>query len=205
MTIKNIIFDWSGVILNDIDQAWGAMNYIFKHYNVKEMDTEEFKQKFFLPYMDFYEKYVPNITREELAPLFKKGIETAPKLIIYSGIKETLDKLKEKQIKMFVQSTHPQEEILKESKEGNIENYFEEIYGSLNNKKESIKEILNKNNLNPDETIFVGDMVHDIDTAKSASLKIAVVTYGYDSKEKLEKYDPDFILNKLDEIVDLIK
>ena len=67
-----------------------------------------------------------------------------------------------------------------------------------------IKKLIVENDLKVQETIFVGDMVHDIDAAKAVNIKIAVVTYGYDSKTKLEKENPQFILNKFEDIKKLI-
>ena len=202
--IKTIIFDWSGVISDDLTQAYEAAMYIFKDFGAKQMTKEEFRDAFFLPYMDFYVKYIPRAIKEKIDSLFTEALKvvTAPK--IYSGVKEVLKTLKEKQVKMFVLSTHPQKEILKEIEEYELGDMFEKIYGSVQDKRDILTKLIEENNLDKNEIIFVGDMVHDIEAAKSVGIKIAVVSYGYDSKEKLEEHKPDFILNKFEDIKKLI-
>ena len=48
-------------------------------------------------------------------------------------------------------------------------------------------------------------MVHDIETAKLAKVKSIAVLSGYDEKEKLEKAEPDYILQDIGELPALIE
>lgn len=43
---------------------------------------------------------------------------------------------------------------------------FEHCYVEIMDKREKIREILTVHNLDPQETMFVGDMVHDLETAR---------------------------------------
>ena len=72
---------------------------------------------------------------------------------------------------------------------------FEHAYVEVMDKREMIREILRTHDLDPAETAFVGDMVHDIETAKHGGvLDIAVLT-GFDSLEKLAAANPTVILD----------
>ncbi len=205
MTIKNIIFDWSGVISDDLTQSYEANMYIFKKFRVNKLTKEEYKEAFFLPYLDFYKKYIPNAKKEEIDSLFIEALKRVSKPRIFIGVKETLEALNKRKIKMFVLSSHPITSVLEEAKDYGIKNLFEKIYGSVSNKIDEIKKLIEKNTLNIQETIFIGDMIHDIKSARSVNIRIAVVTYGYGSKIKLEKENPDFILNKFEEVMKIKK
>lgn len=71
------------------------------------------------------------------------------------------------------------------------------------NKVEEIHEFLDVMKTKNEETLYVGDMVHDIETAKAAGLDVVAVTYGYDSLEKLKPHKPTYIINNLNELKEL--
>src|SRR5690242_21622695 len=48
-----------------------------------------------------------------------------------------------------------------------------------------IHEILRENNLQPDETLFIGDMEHDIATARHGGIHSCAVLTGYNTLEQL--------------------
>lgn len=48
-------------------------------------------------------------------------------------------------------------------------------------------------------------MVHDIRTARNAGVRVAVVSRGYTSKEKLEEAKPDYIFDSLEEVGELFE
>jgi phosphoglycolate phosphatase len=63
-----------------------------------------------------------------------------------------------------------------------------------------IHRILAENNLPPGETIFIGDMQHDIDTARHGGIGSCAVLTGYNSLEQLRASKPDLIVEHLGEL-----
>ena len=59
---------------------------------------------------------------------------------------------------------------------------------------------MKKNNFNPNETAYIGDMSHDIHAGKKAKVITIAVLWGYYSKERLAKEKPDFLIKDLDEL-----
>ena len=53
---KNIIFDWSGVINDNWETTLLTANKLFKHFNVPEITSEEFRREWIQPFMLFYNK-----------------------------------------------------------------------------------------------------------------------------------------------------
>ncbi len=54
----------------------------------------------------------------------------------------------------------------------------------------------------PENTVFVGDTVMDIEAAKRAGCTTAAVTYGIGKREALLEKEPDLIIDSFDEILD---
>ena len=57
-----------------------------------------------------------------------------------------------------------------------------------------------ENNLKPDETLFIGDMEHDIETAKHGGVHSCAVLTGYNTLEQLRAAKPDLIVEHLSEL-----
>jgi ADP-ribose pyrophosphatase YjhB (NUDIX family) len=52
----------------------------------------------------------------------------------------------------------------------------------------------------PDETLFIGDMQHDIDTARHGGIHSCAVLTGYNTLEQLRVAEPDLIVEHLGEL-----
>ena len=73
------------------------------------------------------------------------------------------------------------------------------------NKDEVIAYALEKAGVeNPDDCIMVGDRKFDVDGAKKLGMKSVGVTYGYGSREEIEKSDPTFIADSVDQLKQIL-
>ena len=63
--IKNIIFDWSGVVNDSVENLLIVVNRMFAELHLNPISLLELKQEWEQPYMRFYNKYAPNLTLEE--------------------------------------------------------------------------------------------------------------------------------------------
>ena len=48
--IRNIIFDWSGTLVDDLPAVWQATNYVLTQCGRAEMSLEQFRAEFCLPF-----------------------------------------------------------------------------------------------------------------------------------------------------------
>jgi len=206
--IKNIIFDWSGVILDDLLIVYEVVMAIFLKFDVRRISLEEFKREWEQPYMKFYEKYgIGRLTREEEVNLYGslyKSIKSKYPPKVYLNIKEVLQKFKKAGINIVVLSSNLRETILSDIEEFGLQGIFKEINSDVHDKAEVIYEIIKRNKFNPEETIFIGDTAHEVEAGKSANTKTAAVTWGYNNEEKLRAANPDFIIHNLEELESII-
>ncbi len=74
--------------------------------------------------------------------------------------------------------------------------HFDFVYsdGSLFGKGKIIKKLLKKYNYPKNNVLYIGDEVRDIDAAREAHIKIASVTWGFNSEKGLMKNNPDFVI-----------
>ena len=54
--IRNIIFDWSGTLVDDLPAVWRASNYVLERSGAPAMSLEDFRVQFSLPFTEFYDR-----------------------------------------------------------------------------------------------------------------------------------------------------
>ena len=81
--------------------------------------------------------------------------------------------------------------------------FFEATYAGVLDKREVIHEILETHNLAKDETAFVGDMTHDVETARHGGISSIAVLTGYHHAEVLAGVRPDITVPDLGVLVKL--
>ncbi len=197
--IKNIIFDWSGVLSDDIVPVHRATMNVFRKLGVKALTLEYFKKEFTSPYMNFYKKFT-NVSQEELKKLYIKEIHSVGEPKPFPNAKKILEFLHGKGIKLAILSTVPQTKLEKELDGYGFRKFFVDASGGNHDKTKAIVRVMKKNGFAPEETVYVGDMTHDVEVGKKAGATTIAVSWGYQTKEQLRREKPDFIIDKLDEI-----
>ena len=81
-----------------------------------------------------------------------------------------------------------------------IGSFITKPYIGIEDKTSKIHHILDENHLNRDETLFVGDMEHDIEAGRAGGVHTCAVLTGYNHLEKLQAMEPDLICEDLGEL-----
>jgi len=202
--IKNIIFDWSGVINDSIKNHLCVVNKMFKELGAKEISLEELKENWEQPYMRFYNKYLPNLTIKEEDVVYKKAIFECPKGKPYPGIVDLLEEFKDAGKKMVVLSSDLPDTLLPEIKNFGLEDIFIDVIYDVHDKTKGLYELIKRNNFKIEETIFIGDSNHEIEEGKKAGVTTGAVTWGFSTEKRLRALNPDFIIRDLDDFKSVI-
>ncbi len=204
--IKNLVFDWSGTLSNDMHQVYETVMKVFEHYGVARISLDEFRDSYTLPYMAHARRFGIGCRRDELDAVFARHFRSCGFPEPLPGVEQVLQQLKSSGKKLIVLSSHRQEFLEEEAARffnGNSELYFDKLFGSVHNKEDEILPVIKAVDFIPSETIIVGDTEHDIRAGHRAGLFTAAVLTGYRPKEKLELARPHFVLNDLSELFKL--
>lgn len=204
--LKNLLIDWSGTLADDILPVFKASNAVLRKFGNSEISLEEFRKEFCLPYMDFYKKYIPNIPKDKIDSIFRKAIKPElKKITLLDCSREFLEFAKQRRIRVFIFSSFHHDELVKQIEDFGLIDYIEKIYGGVVDKRQKIFDVLKENNLSREQTLFIGDMEHDIQAGKSAGIKTAGVLTGYQSRETLIREKPDYLCTDIKEIMVILK
>lgn len=196
--IRNILLDWSGTLADDLGPVLAATNAIFREYGKAELTRDEFRHHFRLPFSGFYAELLPEASAEGLEELYEHhfaGLQDDVALL--PGVLDFLDFCDRTGRRTFLLSTIQARHFDAQAGRLGVRDRFEHPYVGIMDKREKIREILEIHGLDPAETAFVGDMVHDIETAHHGGVLGIAVTTGFDPIEKLLPADPAVIVDGL--------
>lgn len=204
--IRNILFDWSGTLVDDLPAVWEATNYVFRQAKLAEMSLERFRAEFCLPFKAFYDRYTPSIPMAQLEEWFHGRFRQVQHTVVpILHARAFLEACQERNIRMFVLSTMHPEHFATHAAVTGFGKFFERAYAGVMDKRIGILSVLKENGLAPEETLFIGDMQHDIDAAKHGQVHSCAVLTGYTTLELLRKSGPDLIVEHLEELRDLLE
>ena len=195
---KNLIFDWSGTLVDDLGPVIEATNEVLGRYGVAALDREGFRRRFRLPYREFYAEMLPLVPLEELEGHFRKAFaDAATPVTVLPHAREKLEWASAQGIRMFVLTSMDADAFASQLLEFGLGRHFEATYAGVLDKRDVIHQILATHGLDPAETAFVGDMTHDIETARHGGMASIAVLTGYQHSEVLAAVRPDLTVPDL--------
>ena len=197
--IKQIVLDFDGTLADTFD----VMNNIAKkEYGEYDIDLELIKNegaKALLKKVNIPSWKIPEIILNVTSKLRNnKDIKLFPDIV------NLLNTLKN-DYKIGIVSSNSEEIIIDTLKEYNIDTLFEFVYSdsSLFGKHLVLKKMCSKYKINPLEVIYVGDEDRDIIAARKAKIKTIAVTWGFNSKERLSRENPDYLVDSPMQILEV--
>jgi len=130
---------------------------------------------------------------------------------VYPGIKELLSELKQKGKVIVLATSKPTYFAEKILEYFELKQYFDFVAGSemdlsRNSKEEVIQYALEQTGITlKDNVIMVGDRKHDIIGAKAHNIASVGVLYGYGDREEFQEVGPEYIVETIQELRELLK
>lgn len=204
--IRNIIFDWSGTLVDDLPAVWKATNYVLAQAERTELTLEQFRAEFCLPFTLFYDRHVPHIPLPQLENWFHSRFRQVQDSVCeLPHAREFLEFCRAHKLRTFLLSTVHRDHFAVQAEVTGFGAYLEKPYLNVWDKREKIHEIIEENHLVPNETLFIGDMQHDIETAKHGGIHSCAVLTGYNTLAQLRAAEPDLVVEHLGELRDLLE
>jgi len=199
--IRNIIFDWSGTLVDDLPAVWKATNYVLAQARRGQMSLEEFRAEFCLPFALFYDRHVPDIPLPQLELWFHSHFRQVQDSVCeLPHARDFLEFCRSRSLRTFLLSTVHGDHFAVQAAVTGFGQYLDRCYVAVRDKRRKIHEILQENDLEPGATLFVGDMQHDIETAKHGGVHSCAVLTGYNTLEQLRAAGPDLIVEHLGQL-----
>ncbi len=208
--IKGILFDLDGTLINTNMLIINSFKYVFKENLDLIVEDNEIVQYFGEPLAYTMAKY----TKDRVEELVQKYVEYSLSIHdeyteSFKGVEEGLIILREKGYKLAIVTSKRRTTALRGLRLFDLEKYFEVIVSPEDTEKhkpegEPVLKACELLNLKPEEVVMVGDSHNDILCGKNAGSKTCLVKYTALPLEKLLEHKPDYVIDSVEEILNII-
>ena len=193
MSIKLIIFDFDGTLGDTRRNIVVTMQDVMKELNLPLQDEHVCASTIGLPLKGCY-AFAENL----------KKITPMP----FPQVKETLEVLRNRGISLAIASSRTSESLRDLLGRMGMESLFSCIVGAQDivhakPDAEPVLKILDILGFMADETLVVGDMAVDILMGLHARAKTCGVTWGNGTREELREAGADFIIDRMEDLIEI--
>jgi phosphoglycolate phosphatase len=220
MSIRIIIFDLDGTLIDSSVDITNALNYALEPYSSRRLTVDDSTKLVGEGITRLMEKLIGSLRGDNVSPQASAELRahvTARFLKHYTehildstreypGVKETLERLGNYQKAVI---SNKNESLSRMVLDGlGLSKYFVIVVGSdtTPERKPSplpILKVLSDLHARPTDAVIVGDSNYDIDAGKAAAITTVAVTYGYRPREVIAH--ADYLIDRMTDLVPLLE
>ena len=211
-SIDLIIFDLDGTLIDSRRDIANAVNFTLKEVGFREKNIAEISS--------YIGRGVEDLIRKSLGEsqdiLFKKAKalfeeyyrkHSTDNSALYPGVGEVLEYFKRKRKIIITNRNYEFAKLTLKAK--GIYNYFEDIIGGddtacMKPSSCPFDKAIHRLDIDKGKTIIVGDMEIDILAGKRAGIITCAVAYGIGKIEDILKAKPDYVIDNLSKLKEII-
>jgi pyrophosphatase PpaX len=211
MKIDTILFDLDGTLINTNDLIIASFLHTLDHYAPGRYTKEDVLTFIGEPLETSFERVDANRVKEMVEMYRKHNHENHDILVKeYKGVYETIETLHNQGYKLGVVTTKMRNTVEMGLELTRLKSFFGVVVtlDDVENAKphpEPVERAMALLDARPEQTIMVGDSRYDIGAGQNAGTYTAAVAWTIKGKETLAALQPDFMLDEMADLLDMIK
>lgn len=209
--IKAIIWDLDGTLVDSFPGIHESLNDVLRSFHLAEVDLDTVKRRVGRGVENLLRESVPEELIETGVSLFRASYEATHlnKTFLFPGVRDVLLNLQSSGIVMVVASNKPENFSRNILKHLQLEEFIEDCFGPDKEIKPKphpsmLQAAMSRLGVRPEETLYVGDMLLDVETARNAGVRVALVATGAFTKGDLQTAQPSYLLDTLNDLLPLV-
>lgn len=209
--VNTVLFDLDGTLIDTNELIISSFLHTLGNYY-----PDRFKREDVIPFLGpTLKETFESIDAEkvdEMIAVYRKFNLSQHDLLVkeFDGVFQTVQQLKEAGFKIGIVTTKVLMVVEKGLKLTKLDSFFDVIVALDHVEKpkpdpEPILKAMELLGSKPEETIMVGDNSHDILGGKNAGTKTAGVAWSVKGKEFLLGFNPDYILDNMTDLLDILE
>ncbi|MDD3336829.1 MAG: HAD hydrolase-like protein [Eubacteriales bacterium] len=210
MAVRQILWDWNGTLLNDLEYAMGVRNRTFPAFGLPTIDSvESYHAQFTFPVRTYYERAgVTDSLFDAVAHAwmaeYVRGEATIP---LHEDALETIARFREAGLHQVVLSASHLDVLQEQLAIYGLEKSFDAVLGLSDiyagSKEEIGRAYLSQCGVSPSDTVMLGDTLHDAEVAQAIGASCVLIARGHQSAQTLREAGVP-VVNNLGEAAKLL-
>lgn len=202
--MRKIFFDFDGTILDSRRRLYTLFQELVPQSNLSFEQYWDLKRSK-VRHEEILSRFFPDMDFSVFNEAWMSKIESPDMLRLDFPYPETisvLQQLKPLNELYIVTARQLKQSALEQISQLNLSSYFVDILvtgGGIDKKS-----LINQFETSPSD-FMIGDTGHDIKTGQSCDLKTVGITHGFMSRSSLLPYHPDYLINNLTELLDILR
>jgi phosphoglycolate phosphatase len=201
------LFDIDGTLLDSAADICGAIQQVLSTTAKPDVSFDYLKGYIGFHLLELFQDLFPDASPEEIDAMIQCYRREYParehaSTSVYPGVHEALDRLPGLKSTATTKSSATTRIVL--DRFGLID-HFQHVQGTDDFPCKPAPDVLQRAmkgiGANPCEVLMVGDSAADMEAGRRAGVKICAVTYGYGKRDDLARFNPDYWLSDLRELV----
>lgn len=193
--MTTVIWDWNGTLLDDAEVCRSVMDRMLVRRGLPPIgDMARYREIFTFPVRDYYALAGIDLSAESFDDLAEEYMSdyraSSAQCGLMPGAAKTLDALEVLGAVHVLASASRQDDLERQVVERGMTGRFRAVLGmadQLGGGKAGLAAgYLHRNGIDPADTLFVGDTVHDWQTAASVGSRCVLISAGHQSRARLE-------------------
>jgi phosphoglycolate phosphatase len=201
MRINELILDWNGTVMSDLERSWEVTNRLLSDVGAPLLTVAQFQSQFTLPMRRFFtDIQVPADRLDDVERRWNRTCASIRAPLAW-GARELLRQCKAAGVEVGVVTGADPALVRADASYHGIDSLVSWIAGPSLDKGTTLASMVHSGR----GVAFVGDTVHDIASARSAGLIAIGMVGGYTPLERIHEANPDLVVDDLLSLVPLLR
>ena len=206
--MKVIIFDFDGTLADTLETLLAITNRLAAEFGYPQIDLEAVKTLQHLSSRD--------IIRQSRIPIFKIPFllrrlksdlqQEIHHVSLFPGIAEALKEMHQQGYILGIVTSNSTDNVNAFLETHQLDHLFDFVHSgtTIFGKHRVIRRILKQKGFDEDQVIYVGDETRDIESAGKIPIQIISVTWGFNTRQVLVQYQPDYLADTPHELARIV-
>jgi phosphoglycolate phosphatase len=211
-----ILFDFDGTLSDSESVLVDLVNEALTDRGHEAVDAARIAARIGLPLERVMHEIAPHLDAAEIAAICAgyrtraREPETVQRFVLFPGVREALFALRDQGVRLAITTSKNRSTTVDIVAHCGITDVIEAIFGgdSVTRGKphpEMVETALAHFGCAPERTLLVGDTSFDIEMGQAAGVSTCAVAWGMQPAEALRQLAPDFVIDRIGELVEFQK
>lgn len=204
--IRAVFFDYDGTLINSMPEIYKGVRAVLAACGKEIQDFPEFCRTFHAPYMEWYVRQGVDLPGDEIRRIYFSSMES-DKAAYFPETSRVLERLKRDGFHTGIVSAHGYPDVIRNRlvSDGLLGEY-DWVIGKANEKAPALRLLCESLKIEPEEMLFVGDLISDILDGHEAGVLTAAYLHPHGHRSSFEVKEPHYYLERsLEEIFDHVE